>query len=54
MFSQLFDIFIIIRNYTKKMQTDCLPELSERLAHLQSCNTLTTKITKLLAELNIR
>ena len=38
----------------RKIQTDCLPGLSGRLAHLQSSNILTTKMKSLLAELNMR
>ena len=38
----------------RKIQMDCLPELSGRLAHLQSSNILTTKMKSLLAELNMR
>lgn len=35
------------------VQTDCLPKLSGGLVHLQSYNTLTTKMTNLLVELNM-
>ena len=38
----------------RKIQMDCLPGLSGRLAHLQSSNILTTKMEGLLAELNMR
>ena len=38
----------------RKIQMDCLPGLSGRLAHLQSSNILTTKMKNLLAELNMR
>lgn len=38
----------------RKIQMDCLPGLSGRLAHLQSSNILTTKMKSLLAELNMR
>ena len=53
LFSQLCDQFMIIRIYAK--DTDgCLPGLSERLAHLQSCNILTIKMRDPLAESNMR
>ena len=38
----------------RKIQMDCLPGLSGRLAHLQSSNILITKMKSLLAELNMR
>ena len=38
----------------RKIQMDCLPGLSGRLAHLQSSNILTKKMKSLLPELNMR
>ena len=43
-----------ILDSVRKIQTDCLPGLSGRLAHLQSCNILTIKMRDPLAELNMR
>ena len=53
LFSQLCDQFMI-KGIMRKIQMDCLPGLSGRLAHLQSSNILTTKMKSLLAELNMR
>lgn len=52
LFLQLCDLFMIIRNYAKDTE-DCLPGLSRRFVHLQSCDILTTKMTNPLAELNM-
>ena len=53
LFSQLCDQFMIIRNYAK--DTDGLiTRIIGKLVHLQSYNTLTIKITKPLAKLNMR